>query len=113
TGSARFRGVEPPRRLLAWRELRRVRVDEKKIGLSDMPLGVTGITADEFNAALSMWLTRTPLTDLATLTRSTPTFAWSAWTMSFVATAPGRALAFRAVARQPSDLAVSVLTRAE
>src|SRR5262249_52927777 len=103
TGSARFHGEEPPKRLLAWRELPRVRVDAKKVPLSDMPLGVVGITADEFNAALALLMTRSPLTDVATLTRRTPAFSWSASTLSLLATAPGRALAYRAIARQPAD----------
>jgi hypothetical protein len=103
TGSARFRGERPPARLLAWREIRRVRVDERRILLADMPAGVVGITPAEFSDVLALWLTRSPLTDLATATRPSPPFAWSAATLSLVATGPGRMLAFRALAGEPPE----------
>jgi hypothetical protein len=111
TGSASFRGEEPPARLLAWREIRRVQVDARRVPLADMVAGVPGISPDDYSEVLGLWLTRTPLTDLATATRSGPPFAWSASTLSLVATAPGRALAFRALARQGGD-ASAVLRRA-
>jgi hypothetical protein len=113
TGSARFRGERPPARLLAWREIRRVRVDERKVLLADMPLGVVGITPADFTDVLARWLTRTPLTDLATATRASPNFAWSASTLALVATGPGRMLAFRALAGEPPDAVGAALTRAE
>ena len=112
TGSAKFRGEPPPGRLLAWRGLRRVQVDERKVPLADMTAGVPGVSADDFTDALALWLTRSPLTDLATATRDSPRFAWSASTLSLVATAPGRSLAFRALARQPADKAIGVMERA-
>lgn len=112
TGSARFRGESPPARLLAWRELRRVRVDAKKIPLADMVLGVPGISPDDYTELLALWLTRTPLTDLATATRTSPAFAWSASTLSLVATPAGRALALRALARQPVDAVIATLGHA-
>ncbi len=112
TGSARFRGETPPARLLAWRELRRVRVDARKVPLADMPIGVPGASIDAFTDALALWLSRTPLTDLATAARKVPPFAWSASTLSLVGTAPGRALAFRALARGPAQGAAAALEAA-
>jgi hypothetical protein len=112
TGSARFRGEPPPSRLLAWREVRRVHVDARKIPLADMIVGVTGLSTDDYADLVALWLGRTPLTDLATATRPSPAFAWSASTLSLVATEPGRALALRALARLPSGAALSALDRA-
>jgi hypothetical protein len=112
TGSARFRGETPPSRLTAWKELRRVEIDAQRIPLTDMMLGLKGIGADEFNEALSLWLTRSPLTDLAEAARTAPAFSWSASTLSLIATAPGRSLAFRALARQPAARVAAALARA-
>lgn len=112
TGSARFRGEPPPRRLLAWRELRRVNVDARQIGIADMSIGVSAVQTDDFLDALALWLTRSPLTDLATATRASPLFAWSQSTLSLVATAPGRSLAYRALARSSLEQAAGVFARA-
>jgi hypothetical protein len=112
TGSARFRGETPPARLIAWPDVRRVHVDARRVPLADMPAGVTGITPADFTDALALWLTRSPLTDLATATRHSPAFAWSATTLSLVATGAGRLLAFRALAGEPPDAVTTVLARA-
>jgi len=112
TGSARFRGEAPPARLLAWREIRRVQVDARRVPLAEMPAGVTGISLADYADVLALWLTRTPLTDLATATRQSPMFAWSASTLALVATGPGRMLAFRALAAEPPDAVNAVLSRA-
>jgi hypothetical protein len=112
TGSARFRGEPPPARLLAWREVRRVRVDARRIPLAEMAAGVTGLPAEDFADVLALWLSRSPLTDIATATRSTPVFAWSASTLSLVATPAGHGLAMRALARLPADVVLGVMTRA-
>lgn len=112
TGSARFRGEVPPARLLAWREIRRVNVDARKIPLPDMSIGMKGLPPEEYADLLALWLGRTPLTDLATATRSSPAFAWSASTLSLVATPPGRALALRVLARLDSDAVIAALAEA-
>lgn len=112
TGSARFRGEPPPARLLTWREIRRVHVDERKIPLADMSAGVAGVAPDDYADILALWLGRSPLTDIATATRPSPAFAWSASTLSLVAAPPGRTLALRALSRLPHDAALRALERA-
>ncbi len=112
TGSARFRGETPPARLLAWREIRRVNVDARKIPLADMPIGIPAVSLPDFADVLGLWLTRSPLTDLATCTRQGPLFAWSASTLSFVATPPGRMIAFRALAGERPEAVAAALQRA-
>jgi hypothetical protein len=112
TGSASFRGEPPPARLLAWREVRRVHVDEQRVPLAEMSAGVTGVSQTEFGDVLALWLTRSPLTDLATATRATPSFAWSASTLALASTPEGRALAFRALAREPAASVARVLAQA-
>ncbi|WP_437536501.1 hypothetical protein WME79_16520 [Sorangium sp. So ce726] len=112
TGRASFRGQRPPARLLRWRQLRNVAVETQRVGLADMGHGVPGLAPPDFAEALSLWMTRTPLTDLATAARKDPPFAWSASTLAVVATPPGRSLAYRVLVRQPHDLAVAALARA-
>jgi hypothetical protein len=112
TGRASFRGQAAPRRLLAWPQLRNVQVDARRVGLTDMILGIPSIPPEDFAYALGLWLTRTPLTDIATAARRSPTFAWSASTLSVIAAPPGRTLAYRLLTRQGRDLVVAVLTRA-
>src|SRR5262249_37592229 len=96
---------------LAWRSIRQVRVDAQRVGLGDLSRGVA-VQEDGYRDVLSLWLSRSPLTDLATASRPAPSFAWSASTLSLVATPPGRSLAFRAIARQPPDLAGAALAKA-
>jgi hypothetical protein len=112
TGSARFRGEPPPARLLAWRELRRVQVDARQVPLAEMPLGAVGVPQDAYTEALALWLTRSPLTDLATATRKSPPFAWSASTLSLVAEGAGRLLALRALVSEPEEAVTAALARA-
>lgn len=112
TGRASFRGQAPSARLLAWPRVRNVQVDARRVVLTDMVEGIPTVRPDEFSRALSLWLSRTPLTDLGTLARRSPAFAWSAPTLSLVATPPGRALAYRLLQRQGRELVVSVLARA-
>ncbi|MFO0589173.1 MAG: hypothetical protein U0441_16675 [Polyangiaceae bacterium] len=112
TGSASFRGKPPPSRLLAWRDLRRVREDAQKVALVDMGSDAPSLTADLWVDAIAVWLSRSPLTDLATAGRRAPAFKWSDTTLSLISTIPGRTLAFRALARQrPADV-LAALDRA-
>jgi len=112
TGSAHFRGEPPPSRLLAWPEMRRVHVDARKVALAQMPDGVTGVAPADYMDVLALWLTRSPLTDVATAARTLPPFAWSASTLSLVAAGPGRMLALRALASEPADAVNAALSRA-
>jgi hypothetical protein len=112
TGSARFRGEPPPSRLLAWPELRRVHVDARKVPLADMPAGAHGVPPGDYAELLGLWLTRSPLTDIATAARKAPPFAWSASTLSLIAAGPGRMLALRALASEPAGAVNAALTRA-
>lgn len=112
TGSASFRGKPPPGRLLAWRDLRRVREDAQKVPLVDMGSDAPALTADLWLDAIAAWLSRSPLTDLATAGRRAPAFKWSDATLSLISTIPGRTLAFRALARQRSADVLAALDRA-
>lgn len=113
SGSATFLGEEPPPRLQAWPQLRRVEVVRTPRPLLDLaPLAVD---RERLTEILTAFLSRTPLTDLATCTRPGPAFAWHAPTLDFLATTPGRALALRALARLPTpetDAALGHATRA-
>lgn len=109
TGSASFRGKPAPGRLLAWRELRRVREDQRQVPLVDMGSDAPNLTADMWLDALAVWLSRSPLTDLATAGRRAPAFRWSEPSLALITTIPGRSLAFRALARQrPADVTAAL-----
>jgi hypothetical protein len=113
SGSAVFLGVEPPPRLQAWPQVRRVEVLRTARPLLD--LAPVAVDSDRLTETLTALLSRTPLTDLATCTRSAPAFAWHATTLDFLAAIPGRALALRALARLPAletDTALGHATRA-
>jgi len=109
-GSHTFLGMEPPGRLQAWPDLRRVSVVRTARPLLDLqPLAVDPGRLDETVAAL---LARTPLTDVATCTRPAPVFAWGRTTLALVATRAGRTLALRALDRLPPADVDAVLQRA-
>lgn len=110
TGSARFRGEDPPARLLTWRNVRRVRVDSERIPLSQMANDVAPV--DSFHHAMSAWLHLSPLTDMATIAREAPVFTWSRATISLVAVSAGRTLAYRALCRANTDVVTTALKRA-
>jgi hypothetical protein len=109
-GSRTYLGVEPPRRLQAWPELRRVNVVARPHPLLDLtPLAVD---RSRLTDAVARLLTRTPLTELATCTRTAPPFTWGEATLALVATRPGRTLALRALARLPTSDVDTALGRA-
>lgn len=113
-GSSHFKGVEPPSRLMAWPELRRVNVTRTPRALMDLPAAGAAIDAATMARVVRAFLSRTPLTDLATCARTSPPFAWSAPTLALAATRGGRTLATRALARQPKlgvDAALGRATR--
>lgn len=113
SGSAVFLGEDPPQRLQAWPEFRRVEVVRKSRPLVELtPLAVDRERLADVLAAL---LSRTPLTDLATCTRAAPPFAWNAAALNLVGTALGRTLALRALDRLATaevDAALGRATRA-
>ena len=112
TGQASFRGQAAPGRLLAWPRLRNVQVDARRVSLTDMIEGIPGVSEEEFARAVRLWLSRTPLTDIGTLGRRSPAFVWSEPAIALIATAPGRALAYRLLARQGREITLAVLARA-
>lgn len=112
TGSSSFRGQPAPARLLKWRELRRVREDTRRVPLVEMGADVAALTSEAWLEAINVWLSRSPLTDLATAARRAPAFRWSDATLALIATVPGRTLAFRALSRQRAGDVVGSLERA-
>ncbi len=112
TGSASFRGTPPSGRLLLWKDLRRVREDTQRIPLVEMTADVTALPEGMWDDVLRKWLAASPLTDIATATRRSPTFRWSNTTLSLISCVPGRTLAFRALCRQRAADAAGVIERA-
>lgn len=112
-GSRMFVGTEPPARLLAWPEVRRVNVDKTRVGI--LSLAAAGqVDEDAFSQALHRVLVRSPLTDVACCVRPFP-FVWSPAALSLVACPGGRTLALRALAKADDaavDRALGAATRA-
>jgi hypothetical protein len=114
TGSQTFLGQDPPGRLTAWPEIRRVHEDKTPRPLMELPAAGGVVDGYRFGAAVAQFLQRTPLTDLATAGRTSPMFAWTPETLSFVSTRAGRTLALRAMAREKplaTDAALGRATR--
>jgi hypothetical protein len=110
SGSRVFLGVEPPARLRAWPELRRVSVSRAPRPLLDLePLA---IDRTQLVAAVAGILSRSPLTDLATCARHVPAFAWTETILALLRTPAGRALAMRVLARLPPPDVDAALGRA-
>lgn len=110
TGSARFRGEDPPGRLLAWRNWRRVRIDAERVALPRMADDLASV--NDYHHALSAWLQLSPLTDFSAITRDAPAFVWSPSTVALIAVHSGRTLAFRALSRAKTEVVATVLNRA-
>ncbi len=114
TGKQTFLGTDPPARLKAWPELRRVQETRLPRPLVELPASGGVVAGTAFLATLKRLLTRTPLTDLATLDRAEPAFQWSAGTLGLIASRGGRTLALRALALRPApavDAALGGATR--
>jgi hypothetical protein len=113
TGSRDFHGKEPPKRLLRWSELRRVSVAHADRRLTELLIyGGKAEHAAPFEAALSLFLRQTPLTDFASCARLAPAFVWTPETLALVRAPVARTLALRAVAYAPMDEADAALGRA-
>ncbi len=104
TGSATFVGTDPPSRLTAWPEARRVHIDKDPQRLET----ITDMGSQHrilMEGALRLLLQRTPLTDWSTLTRTWPAFTFTAQNLALSQTHAGRSLVVRLL-RGMSPLAV-------
>lgn len=114
TGSQRFLGSEPPKRLMLWPDLRRVNETRTPRPLMDLPTSGSAVDAPRFTMVIEGFLRKTPLTDLASMTRTAPLFRWSHENLSLISTFAGRTMASRALALLPSlavDVALGRATR--
>ncbi|MDB4945380.1 MAG: hypothetical protein JWP97_4914 [Labilithrix sp.] len=112
TGSETFLGEEPPARLTAWPELRRVQQLRTPRPLMDLPTSGAAVDLMRFSRVVENILTRTPLTDLATLDRAAPLFVWRRETLALCGTSAGRTLVLRALALLPDRAVDGALGRA-
>jgi hypothetical protein len=111
-GSRTFLGTDPPSRLSAWPEVRRVHVAKTPRPLMDLAVNGGGVSSDRFELSVRALLRKTPLTDLATCTRAAPRFTWTGDTLSLVATRAGKTLAARALRAVNADAVDDALGRA-
>ncbi|WP_394836208.1 hypothetical protein LVJ94_04780 [Pendulispora rubella] len=117
-GSRSFFGSTPPPRLMTWPDLRRVHVKKAQTFLTDLPIhgeeetNARRAQKTAFEQALTVFLHHTPLTDLATLNRASPGFAWSRETLALTATRAGRTLVGRALRPLPEPIVNAALGRA-
>ncbi|MGZ3473772.1 MAG: hypothetical protein ACXWUG_05205 [Polyangiales bacterium] len=101
-GGASFVGKEPPKRLLAWPEVRRVRKDTRSVEMlrvlelfADRP-EVAGL-AELHARAFAAFFAASPLTDLTLAGRLSPPFVWSESLARLVASPAGARVARRAI----------------
>ncbi|MBK6517168.1 MAG: hypothetical protein IPG04_24365 [Polyangiaceae bacterium] len=111
-GSAQYRGQDPDRTMTFWPKLRRVQLEPRHVPLSAMADGLELVPLERFHDLVGQLLARSPLTDLATVTRSAPAFAWTQATLELVAYPTGRTLASRALGRSPDQQVLAALERA-
>jgi len=111
SGSARYRGRAAPARLLHWPELRRVQVRHDRLALADM-VAEDDELRDSYDRAVSSFLAATPLTDVATCTRSRPKFRWTEAIVAMAGTDAGHALLVRAARNHAPSSAAAVLREA-
>ncbi|CAN5690890.1 hypothetical protein BH09MYX1_BH09MYX1_39150 [soil metagenome] len=108
-GSQTFLGIDPPHRLSAWPELRRVRVEKETQPLLDLPGAGGKIDANRFGVEIARFLRASPLPDLSKCARTKPHFSWTPETISLVAMRGGRTLALRAIrTSHPLDVDVAL-----
>lgn len=112
TGSQTFLGEEPPARLLAWPEIRRVQQTKTPHPLMDLPTAGAAIDPSAFATCTEELLAHSPLTDFATLERTAPTFAWSHANLALASTRGGRTALLRALAQKPTRVVDAALGRA-
>ncbi len=102
-GGATFVGRTPPKRLLAWPEVRRVRRDERGAEVLRLPelfadRPDVAVLTEIHARAMSAFLAASPLTDLALAGRLSPPFVWTESAARLVAGPAGARLARRAIA---------------
>lgn len=112
TGSETFLGEDPPARLTAWPELRRVQQTRTPRPLMDLPTAGGAVDVSRFTTVVEALLTRSPLTDLATIDRAAPLFTWRHETLTLCATPAGRTIILRAFALLPERAVDTALGRA-
>lgn len=112
-GSAHFRGQPPSKRLMAWPEARRVNVSPRKVALHELCEGLAIVPVEHYQTLLSRWLTATPLTDIASVHRPAPMFAWSKPTLELIAYPEGRSLALRTFGQRDVQQAIAALRVAQ
>lgn len=112
TGSETFLGEDPPARLTAWPEIRRVHQTRTPRPLMDLPASGGAVDVARFTSVVFDLLTRTPLTDLATIDRVSPLFTWRHETLTLCATSAGRTIVLRAFAQLPNRAVDAALGRA-
>lgn len=112
-GSRTFLGAEPPERLLLWPKLRRVRADSERRPLASLVEHGAHVDRGAWLALFTRILRASPLTDVATATRTSPAFDWSPATLGLVRSHAGRTLATRALRLENHDVdAIRVFGRA-
>ena len=112
TGSERFLGTEPPARLTAWPEVRRVTQTRTPRPLMELPTSGSAVDVQRFGWVAEAFLKKSPLTDLATADRLAPAFVWSHENLSFSATQAGRTMIGRALSLLPQKEVDAALGRA-
>jgi hypothetical protein len=114
TGSETFLGEDPPGRLTAWPELRRVQQIRTPRPLMDLPTSGGSVDLMHFSTVVEAILAKTPLTDLATLNRAAPLFVWRHESLALCSTNAGRTIVLRAFGLLPEkqvDAALGKATR--
>ncbi len=112
TGGGRFLGTDPPKRLTAWPDFRRVTQTRTPRPLMELPTSGGAVDPQRFAWASEAFLRKTPLTDLATLDRTAPLFAWSHENLALASTQAGRTLIGRALGLRPRRAVDTTLGRA-
>ncbi|GAB4528377.1 MAG: hypothetical protein Tsb0020_45560 [Haliangiales bacterium] len=95
TGSAEFRGQAPPTRLVAWRDLRRVREETEWATYADL------MNSDEATPVMAILMRRSPLTQLLSAHPQAPALHWEDAVFLLRDPELARAICYRALA--PTD----------
>ncbi|NUP13357.1 MAG: hypothetical protein HOW73_45545 [Polyangiaceae bacterium] len=111
-GTIDYRGQEPEKSMTFWPGLRRVRVDPRKVPIQAMADGFDALPTARYVQLLTELVSRSPLTDFATIERTSPPFAWTRATLELVSYPTGRTLASRALSKLHSQQVLTVLQAA-